>query len=76
MDKVIKNCLHSQKPLQISEEILISYHVFFCVIFVWTDPFNIMFVLDIFLFSQIEELFSLHILNLLIALYVFGSLTT
>lgn len=35
-----------------------------------------MFVLDIFLFSQIEELFSLHILNILIALYVFGSLTT
>lgn len=49
--------------------------MFFVVIFVWTDPFNIMFVLDIFLFSQIEELFSLS-LNLLIALNVFGSLAT
>lgn len=50
--------------------------MFFVVIFVWTDPFNIMFVLDIFLFSQIGEQFSLYIVNLLIALNVFGSLAT
>lgn len=35
-----------------------------------------MFVLDIFLFSQIGEQFSLYIVNLLIALNVLGSLAT